>query len=552
MVFSLATLLALAGGAIAGTDEAPTETENWLDVTYGLVISDDLGTLLLDGDVNIHLVERPDMGNPWMNAALEDECGESCTADDLRRLYQNNEGQQDEIAEHLEGFIEDQTRTLLGSITQTTAEVNATVDRESLDAAPQGAAYHPPLPVAVTGTSALTFLDEGGLDQDQALALFEMGARAPIPIETLVDPGTNLTLTLQVRPPLTVLDATETTPHDDTQWRIANWNNTDAATLQDDVRIGHPDVVVPEEEDLDIDVTFDLSNIKVHYIDALTGGPPATLHAEITLQTAVHALEIPPEFDTDQLELETLSADALRIALEAGLLDEAELVRFEDEARGAMQEAFQAFTGEDVPVSGGFATGTLTRALTGQPLGTGEPIELRLNANQPLLLPPEDGLRGGASGFEVTRIHHGALELPQIPTPGDRPANVTLLLPPGIDLEFDHVESGQATRTQTDDGLTAVTFSTGDGEQPTTIQGTEFVVNSPFLWSMLWPVFLLLFLVLVVLPGVVIYLVIRRRRRKQMDQREPPSGRVAGGYQAGDSDPSPVSPSPGESEETSP
>lgn len=538
MVFSLAAILALSGGALAANDEAPTDTDNWLEVTYALAISEDLRTLLLDGEVGIHLVERPSMGNPWVNAALQDECGQRCSADDLRRIYQAHESQQDALVEHLEDQIEDKTRSLLQGITKSPADVNATADREALQEAPRDSPYHSPIPVDLTGTSNFTFLDDADIDRDQAEALFKMGARTPIPLESPVDPGTNLTVTLEMRPPLAVLDADQGTNQDDvTQWRITNWNNTDPATLEDEATLGRPDVTVPNDERVDIDVTLDLSNIEVHYIDALTGGTPATLNAEINLQTAVHALEVPPEFDTDRLELDVLSADALRIALDADLLEESQLTQFEDDARQALQQAFESLAGETVPVSGGFLTDTLTEDALGTPLGSGQPLTLNLDAAHPIAFPPDGDALEGAAGFEVTRIDHGTLELPEIPTPGDRPANVTLVLPPGIDLAFDSVESGEATRSQTEDGLTAVTFTTGGDEGPTTVQGTEFVVNSPFLWNILWQAFLLLFLVLVVLPGIVIFLVIRRRRQS-MDRREAPTGRVAGGYKAGDSDPS--------------
>lgn len=542
-MFSLAAILALSGGALAANDEAPTDTDNWLEVTYALAISEDLRTILLDGEVGIHLVERPNMGNPWVNAALQDECGQRCTADDLRHIYQEHESQQDALVEHLEAQIEGKTRSLLQGITKSPADVNATADRESLQEVPQGSPYHPPIPVDITGTSNLTLLDDADLDRDQAEALFKMGARTPIPLESPVDPGTNLTITLEMRPPLAVLDADQGTHQDDvTTWRITNWNNTDPATLEDEATLGHPGVTVPHEERVDIDVTLDLSNIEVHYINALTDGPAATVDAQISLQTALHALEMPSEFETDRLELDVLSADALRIALDAGLLEESHLVQFEDEARQALKQAFESFTGETVPISGGFLPGTLTEDALGTPLGSGQPLEMDLDAAHPISFPPEGDALGGAAGFEVTRIDHGTLELPEVPTPGDRPANVTLVFPPGIDLAFDSVESGEATRSQTEDGLTAVTFTTGGDEGPTTVQGTEFVVNSPFLWNILWEAFLLLFLVLVVLPGIVIFLVIRRRRRKSMDRREAPTGRVAGGYKAGDSDPSTPSP----------
>ncbi len=540
MVFSLALILALSGGAIASSDDAPTKTDNWLDVTYALTISDDLEKLLLDGDVHIHLVERPDMGNPWINQAVENECGPRCSADDLRSLYQEHEDQQDALVQHLEDFIADQTRTVLESITNAPANVDATADRASLEEAPHGAPYHPPVPVTITGTSDLALLDDADVEPEQVFTLFEMGARAPLSLETPVDPGTNLTLSLDMVPPLTVLDTGEGTHQDETtHWTIKNWNNTDSTMLQDEARIGDPTVTVPTQERLDIDVTLDLSDIEVHYLNAITGDPPVTVHAAINLETVLYALEVPPTFETDVIELEMLSADALRIAMDAGLLEDDHLIQFEDEARDAIQRAFEGITGERVPVSGGFLTETLANDAIGTPVGTGDPIGLSLDAAASLSFPLEDDPFAGASAFEVTRIHHGTFELPEIPTPGDRPANVSLVLPPGIDLEFSDVLRGEATRGQTDDGLTVVTFTTGGEEGPTTVQGTEFVVNSPFLWDVLWPVFLLLFVVLVVLPGLAIVLFIRRRRRKAMDKRHPPSGRVSGGYKAGDSEANP-------------
>ncbi len=533
MAFSLAAILIAAGGVQASSHDDPTEADNWFEADYDAALSEDLSEISLEGEVDVHKIERPEMDDPWVNAALERECGDSCTAQDLREIYTSNEDQQDRLVEALEDHVEARTTEMFSSITSEDPTVNATVDRSSLAQEPEGTPYEPTVLVNVTGQGDLALLEGLEYSQDQVAALFQMGARADVPVDLPVDAGTNLTLELTVPAPLSVLNAEHGSLGEDAEtvdWTVDNWESTEAVTVSDHARIGDETVVVPETEDLQVDVTVDLSTVDVHYLAALTGDTPATVAADIQIDGQLRALEVPAGTMPGPITLDVLSADAVRIAMDHELLPEQRLVAFEEESRQALEQLLTGLAAEDIQIEGGFLVDTLAPDAVGEPSGSGPPIQLDVSGQGIVPLPPEEDPLG-ASAFEITRVHQGVLELPAIPTPGDRPANVTLVLPQGIDFDFEDIDQGSVATSTTEEGLTAVTFTAGGEEGPTTVQGAEFVVNSPFVWDLLWPVIVFLFLVLVVLPAVVIYLVIRRRRGKEGDS-EPKKSRIPGGYEA--------------------
>lgn len=533
MAFSLTAGLLVAGVAGAQSSD-PTPADDWLVVDYDVDVAGNLSQLTLDGVVEIHEVERPELDGRRANQAVQDQCGESCTADDLRQLYQDFPSRQDELVQEIESQIEAETAATLRQVGGDDPTTDATANRSALEQEPGGSPYQAPIDVDVEGRSTIGLVADADLTDEQVDAVFRMGARAETPVTPTVDPGTNLTLSLTVAEPLAILD-TETADLDGrtARWAETNWKATTNATIDDTLRVGDPDVVVPDGEEVDVDVTMDLSEIDPHYWGALTGGNAASLSTELTVDGQVHAVETPPDAQRESLELPYLSADALRIGVDAGLVDESRLTQFEDQARASIKDAYRSLLGEEVRVSGGIQPDTLGSASVGSPPGTGGPIVLDMGAAADVPVPPEGG-SFGASAFEVTRIDQGTVELPEIPTPGDRPANVSIVLPEGVDLVYDSVEGGNATTWTNDEGKTVVSFRSGGG-QGATIQNAQIVVNSPLIWNLFWPVLLFLFLVLVVLPAIVIFLVLRRRREDDEGGGPGRTGSQAAGPSAGGS-----------------
>lgn len=523
MAVSLVAIALLPGAAVAQDGDDPTPADRWFQVRYDMSVSQQLTELELEGEVLLHEQEAPD-------AQARQICGETCTADEARDAYQDRPRFRDRIVAMIEDAVEDRTRAALMGVSgasQSEVDVTATVDRASLEQPTSGSPFLPAVPVAVTGTAPIGLVEGTGYSQDQIDALFRMGARAHMPVDPDVDPGVNLTLSLSVPEPLAMLP---TEGDDRTQeWGISNWKAPEGsvASLDANATIGRPDVVVPDRERLDVDVVLDLSSVDVHYLQALTGGTPASVDAVLSVDATIRSIAAPTQ--VPQITLDYLSADAIRIGRANGLVEDSQLATFEDEARAAIRQGFQETTGEQTPVSGGFVPSTLETSQIGEPVGTGGPIVLDMSAEGTMPLPPEQGSTGAAA-FEVTRMDLGSFQLPAIPTPGDRPANVTVILPPGLDLAFDSVENGEVTRSTTSDGSTALTFTSASSGQPATLQGAEIVVNHPIVWDLLWPVLLFLFLILVVLPGAIIWAVIRKRRRETRGVNEEQRSPVRGGY----------------------
>ncbi len=508
MAFSLAAVVAFAGSAMAQSSD-PTPAEDWFEVDYAIEIDGDLTGLSLDGSVEIHETERPEESGQ-IGQILEDECGASCTADDLRRLYQEYPSYQDDLVDTLEDRVETRTEAVVASITGNPADATARANRSALEAPREGSPYQDPIPVEVEASSALAMVEDAELTPEQVQAVFEMGARTDVPIQTEVDAGTNLTLSLSVPEPVALLD--EDPPASTAEWSVDNWDSTTAGEIDETRRMGHPDVVVPEREQVDVQVTMDLSDIDVHYVGTLTGGTPATLNSKLDVDGAVHAIETPPDALPQGLDLPYLSADAIRIGIDAGLIPESQFDRFEDQARSSIQDLYRSMAGTEVRVSGGIVPDTVEVEALGQPPGTGGPVELDMGAEAPIDMPPEEGGGGeGAAAFELTRVPQGTIELPALPTLGDAPMDVSIVLPPGLELDYDRVANGNATTSTNEDGNTVVTFTSSGSGDPATVEGSEIVVDSSIIWHFFWPLILVLVLVFVVLP-VVGFVVLRRRR----------------------------------------
>lgn len=526
LAFSLGMLLLAAPTAQAQSGEDPTPAPRWLEIRYDVEITENLSELTLNGTVDLHEFKS--------NSQTRRACGNSCTADELRDLYDSmGPNRRQELVQGIEDTVAQRTEGVLSTIAQGgEANAQADLDESSIQQAPEGDEFQPPIPIAVTGNAAIGALEGTDYSDQQIDALFRMGARAPVPVHADVDPGTNLTLTLSIPAPLAALE-TGDGPSQEVSWSSANWKaeaGSQPKSLDDEVTVGRPDVVVPQAEEMDIDVVLDLSEVDVHYLGALTGGQPASLDAVISVNASIEAVETPTEMP-EGIRLPFISADAIRIGIANGIVDQGQILSFEDEARRSIRSSFQQMTGEPQPVSGGFIPATLEPSEIGEPPGTGGPVILDLQAEGEMALPPENG-GSDATAFEITRVPIGDFELPEMPTPGDRPARITMILPDGMSLDYERFD-GNVTRSTTDDGRTAITFTSGESGASTTIQGAEVVVNHPVIWNLFWPLLLFLLIVLVGIPGLFILAFLRRRReRTKLDQAGREPSPISGGYES--------------------
>ncbi len=524
MAVSLAGAALLLPGASAQEDPAPN-VPNWYETHYVLELGESLETISLDGTVAIREAAPPDGSRE-----LQHLCGSSCSAEELRDAYDraDQEGR-DELVAALERRIEAATRPALDAVAGSpgASAVTATVDRASLEVE-STTPYEPPVTADVVGSAPVGLLDTDGYDQDQIDVLFQMGAAASVPIDQTVEPGTNLTLVLVLPEPLEVLDGGEASLSDQRHratWIVDNSQASQPATLSDAIKVGDLDVVVPNEEDVDIDVVLDLSGVDIHYGNLLGAGAPASLDLDMSIQGTFSAIET-PETALGSIELPYLSADAVRLALEHDLLERSVIDGFEQEARNAMRQALTESFGMEVPIRGGFLNETLEAGTQlGSPLGTGGPVEFSMNAAGALPFPPPEADRGGVTAFEITRVGVGDISLPAISVPGGAPVTYTVIFPPGIDIDFTGVSGGELERSTSADGRTQISFASQQEGEGATIQGAEVVIEHPFVWHTFWPLILALLLVLVVLPvGLIYWLGGRRRDRTPAGSHETTPG----------------------------
>jgi hypothetical protein len=460
MAFTLAAVLAFAGAAGAQSEDPNPEAPQWLDARYQVSLDDAMQELTLDGEIELHKVEPS-------NRMLERHCGSTCSADELREAYQRSgDSTKQAIVDGMESTVEDRVAASLAGMAGEGAQPSsqADVDEASLAEPAEGDEYQPAIPINATGSVELGLLDGTSFTTEQVQALFDMGARVDQPIAQEVEAGTNLTLVLSVQPPVAVMNAGDgVTAGDGSQvvWTVNNWDSGQPAQIDDEVRLGNPDVEVPTETDAEVEVTLDISNVNVDYPALLGEGQPADARVGVTVDGEFGAIENPR--DLDRVHLDYLSADAIRIALEHDLLDTSQLITLEDRARQQIASTFEGMTNEDVRVSGGFPANDLTAEAVGEPVGTGEPISLRLNASAQVPFPPEQPSGATTQGFTVTTLSMGDLDLPQLDVPYNVDAKITVVLPEGLQLDFQSPD-GYTVEEHTRDGRTAYTFaSTEDG-----------------------------------------------------------------------------------------
>lgn len=513
MVFSLAALLVLASvpAAQAQGDPNPDAAE-WTEAEYTLTVLSGFDRVALNGFVLLHEIDPP--------TSIERVCNVPCTADDIRDLYEDPRFSKEDVVNAIEDAVAARAERALAAIAGPSGEstVDSNVSRRSLEEPAEGDEFQPPISVSVTGNATIGLLEDQDLTDSQIEALFEMGARVTMPVQQSVPAGSNATIKLVLPSPLTFLDASTAqvgqTPDGApvATWTITNWQSTDPFSLNDPVKIGRGDVVVPEAEALDTGIVLDLSEIDVHYTNLIGSGPPASLDLSIDVNASLKAIQPPRELE-GPIQLPMLSADAIRIGIDAGLIDRSAVTGFEDQARTGIRQAFAEGFGQQVTVEGGFVNHSFERDNVGSPPGTGGPIYLDMHAASTLPLPPEQ--TGGVQAFTITTVSIGDIPLPEIPLPGDRPSTYTFLLPAGVDLQFDQVTGGEVERITTEDGRSGIQFtSTGSGDQQPAIQGAELAIQHPIIWNLFWPVILVLFLLFVVLPGGLIYYNVRKRRDK--------------------------------------
>lgn len=510
-------LLPVLAPLAAGQDEA--EPADRVSSRLTVSLGGNLDRVFLGGVSYVHRVE---------SGPLQGFCGNasSCAADDLRRLYADlgpTEGTA--LVSIIEKRAEEAARAALEKVAGGTEGVSvfARLDPADLAKGVGGDPERPPLPIHLEGRAPLSYLSSDALDADGLQALFAMGARFDAPVAATIQPGNELDLTFRVPEPLSVLASTQGTiePDDPTRvsWHVNNLGGTAPVELADGMRIGRADIVVPTREDAEVDVTLDLSEMSANMARLLANNGVVTVNARVTVNATIRALAAPEPLGS-LAGLPSLSADALRLALDAGLFPRERLNASEDGARETLDRVFRDSFGVGVPLEGGFLNESLALEALGEPPGTGGPIRLLLEGQTrfPFPGPPEEP--AGVPGLTLRQMSlPGAIAFPAITGLGNATIRLNIVLPPGLDLQFGEASEGvTVTETSLGGGRRAVTIENDGG--PAAVAGGQVVVEHGVLWSLLWPLTLLGVLLVVAVP-VLVWAVVDVKRQEKRTGRIP-------------------------------
>lgn len=484
MVFSLA--LALPAPLASAAHEQPVRTvHDWIEVEQTIELSPTLERLSLQGTVGVRALNA--------TGGLAFACGHSCSADEMRRLYEGADGEQRRfLTDQLEQAVASKALRALVSLSGRPDEVAVTARAvlgtlEGGDDDPSDDEHDPPVRLSLFGTAPAGLTAAHDRDPRDLLAVFAMGARATAPVSLTAEPGQNLTTTLVVPEPLAVLAPGQAQPLEDARsvrWTLSNWDGERRVERLDAVRIGRPDVVVPERPRALVEVVLDLSEMEGHPTRLLSGRGYASVHAVVRVNASVWALP-PPGPLARGLELPALSADAVRIGLAAGLVEPGLLDEREEMAKTALGGMLAQAFGLDVPVRGGFRNASLDVAANGEPLGTGGPLRLVLESHATMRYPSGGG---GIPALTLSRIPLPNLTIPRMPGLADAEERLVIVLPPGVDLVYTNATGGDVVRTTTQDGHEAVVLegNASRGGQPS-LEGVSLVVAHPAAWHLFGP-----------------------------------------------------------------
>lgn len=518
-LFALALLLAPALASDAGGAQQAAPLDR-VASSFTVTMWSSLRGIALNGWSDIHKVEA---------GALESFCdAPSCTADDLRVLYQSSSPQnQALLVSVMEGRAEARARAALEEVAGGThgVKVFAEVDVSSLEREATGDPTEPPVRIRLEGRAPIGYLTGADLGSEQVEALFAMGARFTAPVNAGVEPGNALELNFRVPEPLSVLDAGGGTTSEDGRtatWIADNLDGTERTALAETLELGRTDVVVPEREHVEVNVTLDLSAMDVNLPRLLERDGVVNVDALVFVNATVHALPAPAAL-AELAGVPALSADALRLGLAAGLVDQERLNRSEDEARATMDEVFRTTFGVPLVLDGGFENGTFDAERLGDPIGTGAPVRLALQGNSSFPFPPA-ARHTGITALTLTEMPlPGAISFPSLAGLGNATITLSILLPPGLTLELAQ-PAGEGVVVEErvlPDGRRAVTIQSPGGSAAS-VPGGTLAVEHAVLWGLLWPVTLFAALMLVAIPTLTWAVVdVRRQARRERGRREP-------------------------------
>lgn len=277
-----------------------------------------------------------------------------------------------------------------------------------------------------------------------------------------------------------------------------------AATLD----LGGKDVPRHTAEDSEMAITIDLQDLDVALGEAV-GGDFGDLVIALTVRADLNVIALPESLRSSlpqDLRLDYLASDAIRLLVDAGKISEQDLAELEQRFLAEVEQNLGAALGGTIPATGGFDRDSLAISLVARPISAEDPVVFVATAN----------LRKSLAGGEVQpqaaiALYTQSLPL-RLPKVQGLDTAYTVILPRGLAVTDLQGSGGDFAIGKAPDGRDQFTVRpTSDAADIT----ATMAVTPTFVLVKFWPIVLLAVMVLVLIVGTPIALVRMRKRKAQ-------------------------------------
>lgn len=280
-----------------------------------------------------------------------------------------------------------------------------------------------------------------------------------------------------------------------------------AATLPAAIEVRGRDIPVYDAQNATVSVTVDLQDLDVSVGEA-AGGDFGDLLIDLTIEGDLHVIEVPDALRgslPEDLELDFLSSDAIRLLVDRGRIDEADLAELEARMLDDVESKLGAALGGDVPSQGGLDRATLDVSLVSSPIRGDEPVVFKATAR---VVKPLSG--GPVQPAAAIALYSQALPL-SLPKIQDFDTVYTVILPRGLAVTDVTGTGGQFETGTAPDGREQFTVRPTSDEAEIT---ATMAVTPTFVLLKFWPLVLLAVILLVLIVGTPIAIVRLKKRKR--------------------------------------
>lgn len=382
-----------------------------------------------------------------------------------------------------------------------------------------GTAYDPPVPLRATATVSTSYAAlqiesaRVTVNDDTVEALFDMGAEVSQSLALRAPAGWNATYRVALPTGLVFTTASGGAVGPDKTtavWHVSAWTSSAAQDVA--AELGVRDRLAPtyDAQDAAVLVIVDMKDIVGLAIPGALSGDLGTLKIEITVQATLRVISLPTDFAAKMpsgVSIPFLNSDAIRIALDAGILTTQDIDKIEQDLRGTVDERLSAIFGGSVASTGGIDRNGLQSNLISTPADAIPAVAFQAKAsvNYDLSRRPAITLYSFPQTFQLAQFQ-------------GLPTTYRIVLPRGLQAGGIDAPGAQVATGKSADGREQVEITPTSSEVRATM---TIAVTEGFIIEKFWYVLLAVILVIVlILLGV--FALLRRRRRGKATPQEPP------------------------------